>query len=272
MGLLALGLSLVLLLIHARMQASLASGRINPAQVATNYPLARSAITGLCLASIKSLGALFAILLAGGSISSEIERGLLAVILPKPIPRWQILLGKWIGLNVILVGSVLVWTTLVWASLSWQTHENLTAILHAGLYLSLFPVVISTLSLTLSTFAQRVFGTSLTMAIVAFAWCDGIFNVLANSFDVDALRLLANIASLVVPQGTIGWWVDGVTQDITIQNPAGPGRGAFGLSPRLLTEWGAAHLHFPRLDALYVAAYIVVIFLFGAIVFHQRDV
>lgn len=269
LGLLTLGLSLLLWVIHARMQHLVAVGRQNAEWMAIQYPLAQSAIMSLCLSSIKTLGAIFGALLAGGAISSEIERGLLAVILPRPLPRWQILLGKWIGLNLILVGSSLFWTTLVWASLTLQTHRNLIALLHAGLYLALFPVVVATLALTLSTVAPRLFGTTFALTLGAFAWFDGIFATLGEHFDTDLLKRLADFAGLVVPQGYIGWWVEDATQEIIIQAPRGP---QIGVSPQYLTALGSTRLHFAHLDGVYVAAYILAVLLLGMVLFQRRDI
>jgi len=267
MGLLILGLSGLLSLIHTQMRAQVANGVHDAIWYSLNYPLARSIIMALCLFTIRVFGSFFAILLAGGAVSGEIERGLLAVILPKPIPRWQILLGKWIGLNVILAGSVLVWGLIVWASLSMQTHADLSALLLAGLYLTLFPIVICTLTLTLSTVAQRVMGTSLALVISAFSWFDGILNTMGSTFQAAPLHWLANVASVVMPQGCIAWWIKDATDPINYTT--GRQDFQFGVSPQFVKGLGPASLH---LDALYLIVYIVGVFLIGAILFERRDV
>ncbi len=269
-GLLVLGLSLLLQIIRARMQAAVGDGSRDAGWYAVNYPFARSVIMALCLFSIRVLGSIFAILLAGGSISGEIERGLLAVILPKPIPRWHILLGKWIGLNFTLFVCVLAWGLTVWASLTWQTHADLSALLTASLYLTLFPIVICTLTLTLATVAQRLLGTSLALVISAFSWFDGILNSLGTNFDVESLHGLANFASVLMPQGCIAWWIKDETDPISYVSNRADFR--FGVSPQFVRDWGQAHLHFAHLDALYLVLYIVVVFLIGAVLFERRDV
>ena len=270
MGFLILGLSLLLSIIRAQMQALVADGSHDAVWFSLNYPLARSVIMTLCLFAIRILGSLFAILLAGGAISGEIESGLLAVILPKPNPRWQILLGKWIGLNIILTGSVLVWGLMVWASLTWQTHADLSALIPASLYLTLFPIVICTLTLTLSTAAPRFLGTALAVAISAFSWSDGILNALGSNFEAAPLHGLANFASVVMPQGCIAWWIKDATEAINYTS----GRQDFrlGVSPQFVKAWGAAHLHFAHLDALYLFCYLVGMFLIGAALFERRDI
>jgi ABC-type transport system involved in multi-copper enzyme maturation permease subunit len=279
-GLLILGLSLLLLLIRAQMQASVTDGSRDIVWYAVNYPIARSVIMALCLSSIRVLGSIFAILLAGGSISGEIERGLLAIILPKPIPRWHILLGKWIGLNVILAGSVLAWGLTVWASLSWQTradlsvgwqpHADLSPLIPVSLYLTLFPIVICTLTLTMATVAPRLVGTSLALVLSAFSWFDGILNALGTNFQVKSLHHLANFASVLMPQGCIAWWIKDATDPISFISGRADFR--FGVSPQFVKEWGATTLHLPNFDALYLVVYIIVVFLIGVVLFERRDV
>ena len=269
MGCLILALSLLPILIRQRMMHAVEIGRMSEFQFTTQFPIARSLIMTLCLAVIKSLGAFFAVLMAGGAISGEIERGLLSVILSKPLPRWQILLGKWIGLNIVLMGSVYLWTVMVWASFTLQTHEDRTPLLVAGLYLMLYPLLVSTLTLSLSTIAQRMFGTSMAIVIMAISWFDGIFNAIGVAVDVDIVKQIATVIGLTLPQGYVGWWVDGAIKDIVFTNPR---RGAVGQSPTFLKDWGAAHLHFAHLDAVYVAVYIVVVFLIGAALFQRRDI
>lgn len=276
LGLLVLGLSLILILIKLRMQQSVNEGSRSIFWMAQMYPMARSRITLLCLFAIRALGSLFAILLAGGAISGEIERGLLAVILPKPIPRWTILIGKWIGFNVILSGSVLLWTVLVWASLSLQFRGqdlDQLPILKAGLISALYPIVIGTLTLSFSTFAQRLFGTSLALTFTAFSYLDGIFEGLAKGFDVGVLHKIANLSSVVVPQGSIAWWVEDTVRDLT-GTALGSRRlqDAAPTSPEFLREWGAAHLHIAHLDRAYLVAYVLAVLILGSIVFQRRDV
>lgn len=267
LGLLILGLSLLLIPIHANMVHMVARGRWRPLRMAIQYPVARSLIAQLCLSSIKSLGALFAALLAGGAISGEIERGVLAVILARPIYRWQILLGKWIGINLIVMPATILWVVVVWASLTAQTHADLTPLLRASPLVALFPLLVGTLTLSLSTFSQRVFGTAVALTLCAFAWFDGIFLALSNAFQVGSLETLANVASLVVPQGAVGWWIEDAIQDIMVQGRGGPP----WKSPQLLSQWGAAHLHFARLDAVYLAGYVTAWLVVGTVIFTRRD-
>ena len=140
--------------------------------------------------------------------------------------------------------------------------------LRAAPYLALFPVLLSTLTLTLSAIVPRLFGTTLALTLGALAWFDGILNTLGEFNDVPVLNKIADWVGLIVPQGYVGWWVEGTMAPITNQGP----RGSIGTSPQFLTEWGRAHLHFAHLDAVYIACYIVFVFLIGVVLFQRRDI
>src|SRR5712692_9285519 len=64
------------------------------------------------------LSSLLTIVLTAGTISSEIEAGTFAVIVPKPISRAEIVIGKWLGSALILV----VYTALLARSHSVRWH------------------------------------------------------------------------------------------------------------------------------------------------------
>lgn len=46
---------------------------------------------------INSMGSLLAIFVSAGAIGGEVESGALDVIVPKPVRRWEIIVGKWLG-------------------------------------------------------------------------------------------------------------------------------------------------------------------------------
>ena len=55
---------------------------------------------GLFAAYVMS--ALFAVLIFVASVSAEIDDGTLLAVLPRPIHRFQVLLGKWVGLSLVV--------------------------------------------------------------------------------------------------------------------------------------------------------------------------
>ncbi len=78
-------------------------------------------VTDLGLASISLFSVLVAIFLGSSLLYKEIERKTLYVILPKPIERYEFLLGKYFGIVltcavfVLLMGSIQLWVTSIQA-------------------------------------------------------------------------------------------------------------------------------------------------------------
>jgi ABC-type transport system involved in multi-copper enzyme maturation permease subunit len=268
LGALVVGFSLLLILMRARFVYLMSTRHWSAEHFASEYLNARLLITLMSLFFVRILGLLFPILLTGGAISGEIEQGLLSVILARPVPRWQILLGKWLGLNTISIGSVLVWTAALWLSLRLQTGEPLKEILLAGPYLALYSVLACTLTLTLSTVCHRVLGTSIAVVVAIISWLDGILNFLGEHFNVPAMHPLADAAGLLMPQGYVAWWIRRTIEDTT-PNPFGEASLA---SSQFMQQLGQAHLHFAHLDAVYVALYIFATLSVGFLLFHRREV
>ncbi|HLJ55124.1 MAG TPA: ABC transporter permease subunit [Chthonomonadaceae bacterium] len=270
LGALVLGLSLLLLVIRARMSflVDIHAPNWDADRFDQEYGTARILITLMCLFFLRVLGMLFGLVLAGGAVSAEIESGLLAVILAKPVPRWQILIGKWLGLNLVAVIAVLAWTAAVWLSLQLQTGVDLRSVIAAGPYLSLYAVISCTLTLTFSTVFQRVLGTALTLILAVISWCDGIFNFLATHFEVPSLHTAAGLSCLLMPQGYVAWWVRSVTGEVAtnplIDSPL--------KSSRLLLYWGQSTLHVDHLDGVYVACYIIGVLAIGILLFQRREI
>lgn len=270
LGVLLLAFSLLLAVIKARMSYFVAISTPNwdMDRLHREYAEARILLTLMCLFFIRVLGMLFGLVLAGGTISSEIESGLLAVILAKPIPRWQILVGKWLGLNLIAVGSVMAWTAVVWLSLRLQTGVGLRQLLFAAPYLSLYAVMSCTLTIMFSTVFQRVLGTALTVVAAIVSFCDGIFNFLADHFEVPVLHRIADVSCLLMPQGYVAWWIKAATTEVATN----PLMESPFKSSRLLAHWGQQNLHIGNLDAIYVAGYIIAVVCVGILLFNRREI
>jgi ABC-type transport system involved in multi-copper enzyme maturation permease subunit len=122
------------------------------------------------LGAIGFLGALVAILIGTGLINKEIEKRTVLVLLPKPLSRTELIVGKHFGLLGVL--SVLVGATgtiyllsLSWLQISYPTGPVLISLLYLLLELSLlvaaaltFGVFTSSLLAALMTFGVYVMG------------------------------------------------------------------------------------------------------------------
>ena len=76
-------------------------------------PIFRTFIMLIGLQVTTFVGSLLAIFVSVGAISSEVDNRLMDAILPRPVRRWEIVLGKWLGFAAMLLVYVGVTTLAV---------------------------------------------------------------------------------------------------------------------------------------------------------------
>ena len=198
---------------------------------------------------IKFFSSVLAILLCAGAITSEIERGYLAAILPRPLHRFEIFLGKWLGVMLFCVANALVWTTLLWVSVALQTKPR-AEMWHALPYVLLYPMMYGTVALALSSFSSAPIASMFTVAAGAFAYfADHFLRPIAAFFDVKLLQQLVSLSEWVVPPG---------------MNDAPP------VGSEVVLHFLNPPVHL--LDLVYVGAYLLFWLLVGLFIFQRRDV
>jgi ABC-type transport system involved in multi-copper enzyme maturation permease subunit len=138
-------------------------------------------VTDLGLASISLFSVVVAIFLGSSLLYKEIERKTLYVILPKPIARYEFLLGKYFGI---------VATCVVFIAIMGALQLIVTAI-QAGASTTLIVAVVTVLAALLAAGLLLVADRTLVLpvwslvALAAAAW-------VCSTVDVEVFRLLAS--------------------------------------------------------------------------------
>jgi Cu-processing system permease protein len=73
------------------------------------------------LFAVSNIASLLAIFMAAGTIAQEVDQGTLYVIVPKPVARWQVVVGKWLGGSAMLAVYVAVTALATAAIVYWRT-------------------------------------------------------------------------------------------------------------------------------------------------------
>lgn len=168
-------------------------------------------IKDLGLAVIEAAGGLMAVFIGVGLISREIDRRSIFSLLSKPLPRWEFVTGKYLGLVLTVLVNVAAMTAalyLVLAYLDWQAlpverrawdapasdPRLLIAVLMIGAELALLTAV----ALFFSTFSSSAL---LSVAFTAGVFLTGCFSADLRGFGdiVDASPMVAAAVS------AIGW-------------------------------------------------------------------
>ena len=209
---------------------------------------------------IKFFSSVLAITLAAGAISAEVERGVLSAIVPKPLSRASIYLGKWLGFVTIIGVSMLVWGLML-ALVVWiQTHTFHWHIFTGVLAVGLFPLLFITLTLFFSSFSSFALSAVLSLIAAGISLTENLLLLLAKMFDADILTKLSHAVSYIVPISRMNHWIT-----------KGLGDAGYDVSATTNGVLDTARIATNGADLAYILAYIAAFMVLGLLIFHRRD-
>jgi ABC-type transport system involved in multi-copper enzyme maturation permease subunit len=148
--------------------------------------------------------ALSAAVVAGPLISGEVESGLLLSMLARPVRRSEIVIGKWLGL-AILVGIYAAGAgSLELAAVNWATGYLPPHPVDLILYVAAEGLVLLSLGMLMSTRLSGI--TAGVIALVAWliAWIAGVVGDIGTGLQNQALQNVGVVSHLLLPSD--GLW------------------------------------------------------------------
>nr|BBH95365.1 hypothetical protein KTA_35640 [Thermogemmatispora argillosa] len=214
--------------------------------------------------SVYLQSSLMTLLLTAGMLSGEIEAGTLAVIVPKPLHRVEIVFGKWLAYALVLGGytallelgflGVIYWKTGYWPDGMGQA----LGLLELGM-LSLL-ALLTLGSASLPTLANGAMAALLFLAAPIASFTQVVTQITGESATVERIR---TVFELLMPADALWHAASAALLPPAAQDLIGlhqvqnlPIIGAQALTPAM---------------ALWVALYIVVLPLLGMLRFAHRD-
>jgi ABC-type transport system involved in multi-copper enzyme maturation permease subunit len=168
-------------------------------------------IKDLGLATIELAGVLMAVFIGVGLVSREIDRRSVFALLAKPLPRWEFIVGKYLGL--VLTLAVNVWAMAaalfaVLAVLEWTSPANVIASWQVPAVdpRLAIQIVLTTAELALVTAVALFFSTFSSSALLSAAFTLGVFVAGLASADLRAFGE-AVVAPTVGPVVSFMGWV-----------------------------------------------------------------
>ena len=210
---------------------------------------------------VFTIGAVF---VAAPAVSSEVDSGVALAVLTRPIRRSEVLLGKWLGLAVLVGGYALLTSWIEFAAVSWLVGYTPPEPIVASAFLVGESLVMLTLALLCSTRLPGMTGGIVALMLFGLAWIGGIAKSVGIALESDAVRDVGQATALVLP--TDGLW-----------------RGAlFNLQPSVLVEAGSSSRMFaanpfsapappPTEYVLWVGAWIVGVLGLAVLSFARRE-
>lgn len=118
------------------------------------------------LAAISVLGVIVAIFVGTGLINREIEKRTVLVLIPKPLHRAELIVGKHLGLSGVLAVLIVAMTVIYLILLSFtQISYPLVSILVSTLYLFLELSLLSAVALMFGVFTSSLLAALLTFGV-----------------------------------------------------------------------------------------------------------
>ncbi|MCO5178235.1 MAG: ABC transporter permease [Thermomicrobiales bacterium] len=223
------------------------------------YDAQASAMVLMGLYTVNFLAGVMTIFAAVGTISGEIESGVLQAILPKPLSRWEIVAGKYLGfLSMIaiylalMVGSVVAISRYVGD----YTPPN---IIRGWLLMVLVSAILLALTMLGSTIFSTMANGIVALMLYGMALTGGLVEQVGTALDNDTMVRIGVITSVALPSDSMWRMASDIVQPRSVAYALGP--TPFGtISP-------------PSEFAIrYAVVYCVALVLASALVFKRRDI
>jgi ABC-type transport system involved in multi-copper enzyme maturation permease subunit len=148
--------------------------------------------------------ALSAAVVAGPLISSEVESGLLLSMLARPMRRSEVVIGKWLGLAMLVAIYAAGSALLEIAAVDWATGYVPPHPLDLIIYVGAEGLALLSLGLLLSTRMSGITGGVIALVAWLIAWIGGIVGDVGTALQNQAIQNVGTVSHLLLP--TDGLW------------------------------------------------------------------
>jgi ABC-type transport system involved in multi-copper enzyme maturation permease subunit len=148
--------------------------------------------------------ALSAAVVAGPLISSEVESGLLLSMLARPVRRSEVVIGKWLGLAILVTIYAAGSAALELTAVNWATGYVPPHPIELVLYVAAEGLALLSLGLLLSTRLSGITGGVIALVAWLMAWIAGVVGDIGTGLQNSALQNVGTISHLLLP--TDGLW------------------------------------------------------------------
>ena len=176
--------------------------------------------------------AMTAAFLGAPAVGSDIESGVALALLARPLRRVDLLLGRWLGLAVVVVGYTVASGALAILVVSVISGFGPPEPALALAFLSAQALVLLTLTLALGTVLPAVGAGAIAVLAYGIGWMAGVMAGVAAAFDITSLAAVAGASRYLLPSD--GLWrgvVYGLEPPLAALVAVGRGQGALEANP-----------------------------------------
>lgn len=189
---------------HRLLQLPCGSRHSPQACSATDIKLLAATLLILLMFMFSFVLALGAAFIGAPTVANDVESGVLLSILPRPIRRSDVVLGKWLGLATLLAlyTGIACGLEFVIAGIAFNyvpPHPVLAIVFIAG-----EAIAVLTLTVAASTRIPAMTGGIIALVLFGLTWMGGIAGTVGAAFHARAIENIGTVSSLILP--TDGLW------------------------------------------------------------------
>jgi ABC-type transport system involved in multi-copper enzyme maturation permease subunit len=143
--------------------------------------------------------ALSAAVVAGPLISSEVESGLLLSMLARPVRRSEVVIGKWLGLGVLVAIYAAGSAFLEIAAVDWATGYVPPHPILLVLYVGTEGLALLSLGLLLSTRLSGITGGVIALVAWLMGWIAGVVGDVGTGLQNQAVENVGVVSHMLLP-------------------------------------------------------------------------
>ena len=148
--------------------------------------------------------AMSAAFLGAPAIASDIETGTVHALLARPLRRSELVLGRWIGLSIVVAAYAALSGLLAIAAVGVVSGHVPPSPQVAIGFLALQAVAVLTLAIALGTRLPAIAAGSIVVVVFGISWFAGVLGNVATALDSKPLAGVGDVARLLIP--TDGIW------------------------------------------------------------------
>ncbi len=149
--------------------------------------------------------AMIAVVFGAPAIAGDLESGVALALLARPLRRAELVVGRWLGLMIIVALYATLAGAAELAACAWATGWVPPQPVAALLYLAGEGAVLLTFALALSTRLSTVTGGAIAVVLFGLAWVIGLLGRFAGLFGVESLQQAAAVSQRLLPSDT--FWI-----------------------------------------------------------------
>ncbi len=210
------------------------------------------------LYAVNLLVNVVAVLVSVTTLSGEIESHTIDAIVTKPIPRWQVVIGKWLGFAVLVLGYLALLVSGLMLIVYLRSGFYMDNIIRGVLMMALAALLVLTVSIAGGTRLSTIANGVMTFMLFGIAFLGGLVEQVGALIRNPAAVNVGIVSSLIMPADSLWKKATAYFQPSDVTNP-------FELGPF------AAITEPSTLMVVYAVLYLLVLLAFALWSFSRRE-